>query len=913
MKNSSQKIGSSVFDFITKTTLAGALYGVLGLLLLYAAAAKAQPYEPIEIWVTPFGSGGGSGTPDDPYSTPTADSFFNLINDQRTVCITNASGTNCGTVIIPEYSTIHLMPGTFIVREGNNNAGQPRHCITMKQGWKIRGAGMDSTVIQVTNNATPAEGNRIDVFGCTAVTGSPGLGIDSTPLLYAEVSDLTVDCNLQNQSTATTPCVQAVVMHGTHNKVSRVKTINWGSTSASVEMFVFNLDPHYALSASDSEDGLIEDCVATQPAPVAFPGGGGVFTAGGDSDSGDARHQAWKIRGCIVRDVNVSAAFYAYGPGNGCEVSDCIAENLTGGNTAAVYNDTVDYHDQIYRNNTFLNVDSGITYNGSDNDVSNIVILNNLITSTNVNNGWGINLYMPNHSMRGVRIEGNIVRPVFPGASMTGALGINGIAAPITFSADNNVLDAGGGWDFYCNGPFWTNLNCLSFVNNLNSRGQPLMYGDSSSGITSKLNKFYDDQLTFTPTSSGWWKVVPWPHSGSRIELWSFLTTLDIGLAYQQTQGNAAGGELTMLYNETDQAGGYNPVPQVRITSYSDGSDAFEAYISTAQVGYPITVRLSGMFRAMINGYVPSPVSATPTETLVLNIGPGIRTTGPIYAGLSGGAVQEITDSAGHIVAAALNIVEPAQGGLGQNASGVAANEFPYTTGTGTFGFAPLTSYTLGLLNSANAAAAQSTLQLVAGVTAGQLTANRALISGASQNITNSTVTATELGYVSGVTNSIQTQLNTLYTSGPQKMYQTADQSIGTTAANVNGLSFPVAANKDYGFEFTIVVTNSSTARGYQLAFNGPSSPLELTAKMEVPASSSSLGSGGTSYGVTSYGTFVGPGAGGPGTARIIATICGTFRNGSNAGTLTVQAQSVGGAGTVTIKQGSWGYYWPLN
>src|SRR5574343_136998 len=45
-------------------------------------------------------------------------------------------------------------------------------------------------------------------------------------------------------------------------------------------------------------------------------------------------------------------------------------------------------------------------------------------------------------------------------------------------------------------------------------------------------------------------------------------------------------------------------------------------------------------------------------------------------------------------------------------------------------------------------------------ITSSNLTANRALVSDSSGKVTVSSVTSTELGYVSGVTSSIQTQLN---------------------------------------------------------------------------------------------------------------------------------------------------------
>ncbi len=61
-------------------------------------------------------------------------------------------------------------------------------------------------------------------------------------------------------------------------------------------------------------------------------------------------------------------------------------------------------------------------------------------------------------------------------------------------------------------------------------------------------------------------------------------------------------------------------------------------------------------------------------------------------------------------------ITQLAQGGLGVDASQVAANQIPYTTGAGQFGFASATPFTLGWLGAPNVASAQSTLQVVPGV-----------------------------------------------------------------------------------------------------------------------------------------------------------------------------------------------------
>jgi hypothetical protein len=66
------------------------------------------------------------------------------------------------------------------------------------------------------------------------------------------------------------------------------------------------------------------------------------------------------------------------------------------------------------------------------------------------------------------------------------------------------------------------------------------------------------------------------------------------------------------------------------------------------------------------------------------------------------------------------------------------------------------------------------------------LTANRAIASNGSGELTASTVTATELGYLSGVTSSIQTQINAIPSPG---MVKVASQSFtSSTAVNVNNV-----------------------------------------------------------------------------------------------------------------------------
>lgn len=86
-------------------------------------------------------------------------------------------------------------------------------------------------------------------------------------------------------------------------------------------------------------------------------------------------------------------------------------------------------------------------------------------------------------------------------------------------------------------------------------------------------------------------------------------------------------------------------------------------------------------------------------------------------------------------------------------------------------------------------------------ITSSSLTASRALVSGASKEIQSSSVTATELGYVSGVTSAIQTQLDVLQTQ--------------YGIVPVGGM-VPIASNLTGSY--TMPVSGAVSAHGWMLA-----------------------------------------------------------------------------------------------
>ena len=122
-----------------------------------------------EIWVTPVGTDySGNGTAGDPYVCSSQASFDALMNNE----------TN-----IPANSIIHLMAGKFLT-DGY---------IPLQAGWKIRGSGMDVTTIQQVALSSYPEGDTNNGVKLSVFWSNYSLnGI--------EISDMTIDCNLQNQT-----------------------------------------------------------------------------------------------------------------------------------------------------------------------------------------------------------------------------------------------------------------------------------------------------------------------------------------------------------------------------------------------------------------------------------------------------------------------------------------------------------------------------------------------------------------------------------------------------------------------------------------------------------------------------------------------------------------------------------------
>ena len=170
----------------------------------------------------------------------------------------------------PANIKIHIGPGVFQTRgfAPNDARGwQP------KTGQNIVGAGIDVTTVQLVGAVNPDQ--HYHVVGMPiAPSGSTAIA----PLKHFEISDLTIDCNVDNQSGRPDPgyanvACGAVRLLGDHARIRNVKAINWGTKSLKQGCFVLSIiqasgrpsggDGNPVLT--ETQDNGIEDCICILP------------------------------------------------------------------------------------------------------------------------------------------------------------------------------------------------------------------------------------------------------------------------------------------------------------------------------------------------------------------------------------------------------------------------------------------------------------------------------------------------------------------------------------------------------------------------------------------------------------------------------------------------------------------------
>lgn len=547
----------------------------------------------VEVWInakTPAVTS-AAGTPNEPYQCP--------------------DGTALATVLtsIGENSTIHFMPGTYLVANG----------ITPKSGWKLRGAGIGNTILRLL-----------------PLISGPGLAVIGGTTAYvpkdgAEVSDMTVDCNLQNQSVAA--CIHAVHLSGSNTRISRVRAINWGSTTAGECFTLLMGAPAFY---GERTNCVIEDCVVDSPAPVVHTDGTTAISiwTGSEEDQATRTTVGAEIRGCLVAKVTAGSGvagqplyFHAYAAGayGGC-VRNNQAVDLIGG--AAFYQDTWSGGDVVVANNIFENVTHGAYFNMCSYHMGGIKIIGNVITPAA--NGTGIAYYngepasqSSNAYARNLIIKDNTVHPFRGVTSINAACALNGV---INSTVVNNVLDGGeSGADFAVH--YWQlpRVTLNTFAGNYNLKGTALKM---SSQNDYNWRAGYEDVVRFTPQrgATGWYRIVSGNvRCSGAVEVYALdqagtdNVQTDLEFSYRvrtYTTDTTLMGDINLirqgsLWKQTSSNGG--AVTKARIVS-NPTTDAFvylDIYVAKADAPKEITVKIRGLNRGLIYAS-PALITQTP-------------------------------------------------------------------------------------------------------------------------------------------------------------------------------------------------------------------------------------------------------------------------------------------------------------
>jgi hypothetical protein len=148
--------------------------------------------------------------------------------------------------------------------------------------------------------------------------------------------------------------------------------------------------------------------------------------------------------------------------------------------------------------------------------------------------------------------------------------------------------------------------------------------------------------------------------------------------------------------------------------------------------------------------------------------------------------------------------------------------------------------------------------------------------------------------------------------AGVRTLKKTADQTItGSNYVDVTGLSFSVAANTDYAFEFYLACRINNAAFALTISMNGPAGATVISYAVDHQVSAN--GSSGVDafrqvheivYDSTTWLTFFTTA-----NADFAVKVKGRFKNGAVAGTLAVRCRADDVASSVSVRKGSWGTY----
>ena len=207
-----------------------------------------DPY-PFDVYIAKRTDGAkGSGTMNDPWDGSTSDRLDDILNTLDT--------SNGGV-------TVHLGPGEFTTK-GYADGITP--------GWRalsylrILGAGVDITTLELEPPTTSGK-HYFAVGHPLVISGSN----EPDTVDFFELSDLTINCNLDNSIDVACGAVRVM---GSHVRIKRVKFTQWGNRVSTLTGFVCAVITGHCNSGELTEpigraecaNAGIDDCIAVEPA-----------------------------------------------------------------------------------------------------------------------------------------------------------------------------------------------------------------------------------------------------------------------------------------------------------------------------------------------------------------------------------------------------------------------------------------------------------------------------------------------------------------------------------------------------------------------------------------------------------------------------------------------------------------------
>jgi hypothetical protein len=383
------------------------VFCILGLALLVRSCPAGPKYQQITIAARTDGLP-GTGTAADPFDGSTAEKFDAILRGYAKANTTNLEVILSGSLFLTGGCGTYGTWGGPVNRASTGGWG---YC----DNWYIHGLGENITTLRAVDSGIP---NTHVIAAWIDKTkfdngSDPGSVIKQGGL---HVSDLTIDCNLQAQTSGTfgMGCnAEAIVGTGSRIKIENVHLINWGSTIVGAECFVIfivprsNLDGKNRQTETDCEiahvridtpapcllkDGITTICIASLPENKTETSG---------TSAGWIHHV--RLHDNVIGGVTTGKGpgqptyFHASGLGYSCDCDEWgnYFYDIHGagccfyGEGTAVLGPNTRIHD-----NRMVNVWSGIFWNGSSSagDGNGLEIRNNTIALDDGAGAVGIGL-----------------------------------------------------------------------------------------------------------------------------------------------------------------------------------------------------------------------------------------------------------------------------------------------------------------------------------------------------------------------------------------------------------------------------------------------------------------------------------------------------------------------------------------